>query len=173
MFVSGTTIGARKAEQWSPMEYRMKLVAIAAAAEEAGYPRVNYPLEHSLVYFLSQGRGQLKFSNYIFNMNLYPSFLPADKKKGPIRYPHSLELRDDLGYLETLGYVDAIRQSMPSYSLGPRGKDEKDKILGRYDSYVQETGEMSYRTLVSKVKEGMNNPRKMLEECYRWYISTL
>ena len=150
------------------MDSGLKLAVISLAAQDTGHEWVLYPLEHALVYYL--GSRGLMFE-YEFS---WPYYYPKqgleqhDWTRGfkLIEYPHSLDLVADLEDSCFAGLLRSRRSSTVSFSPGPLATRNRRKYIHRLDR----SQELKYSQLRTKVKAALDNPRHLLDACYRRYI---
>jgi len=129
------------------------LLANFAAFEECGKIRIDYPVQHGLIFYLNQ-QG-FKFPTY----NFIPATWPG--------YGSSLlsrQLDRDIDTLVTRGVLEITEN--PSISISDAGIKEAQPLV----QTLQEEGE-SYKLLRDTVSEALKSDwRIFLENCYMMYI---
>jgi len=129
------------------------LLANLAAYEERGKIQIDYPVEHSLIFYLSE-KG-FKFPTYNFIPTTWP-----DYRSGLL----SRQLERDIDTLVTRGVLEMTEN--PSISISDAGIKEAKPLV----EILQKEGE-SYERLRNVAREALTSESHIfLESCYMMYI---
>lgn len=129
------------------------LLANLAAYEECGKIKIDYPVEHGLIFYLSE-RG-FKFPAYNFIASTWSDYRSALLSR---------QLEQDIDTLVTRGLLDMTEN--PSISITDAGVKEAEPLV----QTLGQEGE-NYKLLKTTVKEALTADRHIfLEKCYMMYI---
>jgi len=129
------------------------LLANFAAFEECGKIKIAYPVEHGLIFYLSQ-QG-FKFPTYNFTASTWSDYSSALLSR---------QLEQDIDTLVTRGVLDITEN--PSISITDAGIEQARLLVPK----LGEEGE-DYKILRDAVKEALTSDRRIfLERCYMMYI---
>jgi len=124
-----------------------------AAFEECGKIRIDYPVEHGLIFYLSQ-QG-FKFPTYNFMATTWPDYSSALLSR---------QLERDIDTLVTRGVLEITEN--PGISITDAGIEQSKPLV---QTLAQE-GE-KYEALRNTVREVLKADRQIfLEKCYMMYI---
>ena len=144
------------------MNGRSKVAVSLLAAHEKGFlEKLAYPIVQTYIYYL--GTRGVKLPGYVFSSYEYP-----ENGGGLMTYLWSSELADDLNSLWARGILRIDRGST-LYSLGEISTSDAAQLKQEF----QNEKEMTYEALCELAKTALENPRQMLEMCYRAYIEAL
>ena len=132
-----------------------KLILINFAAYEGGKSEIDYPVQHSLVFYLIE-RG--------FKFPAVYNFIPATwAEYGDVLMSRQLEF--DLDTLVTRGSLE-ITHGSPFISMTEAGIAEAKPLAQK----LEDEGE-KYQTLKDTIMEALTyEQRVFLQQCYRMYI---
>ena len=129
------------------------LLVNLAVSEECGKVRIDYPVEHGLVFYLSQ-QG-FKFPTYNFMATTWQDYSNALLSR---------QLERDIDTLVTRGVLDITEN--PSISITDAGIEQAKPLV----EILRQEGE-DYKVLRTTVKEALTADRQIfLEKCYMMYI---
>lgn len=143
-----------------------RLLSVSYVVDQTGYPEIEFPLEHALVYFLSRKK-TIPFEEYSFGMDYYP---PYDEFDEGVSYPRSVRLTENLNYLLSCGLLKTNLDGVQRISLTEFGKRHIEDLLKQFNEKIENT---PYSKLPSIIKGCLSNKRKLIEDCYRMYIEEL
>lgn len=139
------------------------------AAEEAGFAEIPLPFEHALVQYLqSLNCGfSYRFAWPFFHPRPDPTrFKWAVELDDMIEYPHSMDLADDLVDLCIAGVLSMKKASVVAFSRGDVAIEHKKAYL----FYLKQEIGVEYETICEQVRAAFENPKRLLEECYKAYV---
>jgi hypothetical protein len=149
------------------------LVTLSLATKDVGSSGVPYPIEHALVYYLLHNKVNF---DYTFT---FPYLYPIDDIKKEkwakdfssniIEYPHSFELASKIESLCSMRILDQRRHSPLFILAGPLAIKKRETYIERFE----EVGGIKYSELKSTVKDILDNPKNMLDDCYKYYINEI
>ena len=129
------------------------LLANLAAFEECGKIPIDYPVEHGLIFYLSQ-KG-FEFPTYNFIATTWPDYRSALLSR---------QLERDIDTLVTRGVLEMTEN--PGISITDSGIEQAKSLI----QTLQQEGE-NYERLKDTVKEALTADRHIfLEKCYMMYI---
>jgi hypothetical protein len=129
------------------------LLTNLAAFEECGKIKIDYPVEHGLIFYLSQKGFQ--FPTYNFRATTWRDYRNALLSR---------QLEQDIDNLVTRGVLEITEN--PSISITESGIEQAKPLV----QTLQQEGE-DYERLRDTVKEVLTIDRRMfLEKCYMMYI---
>ncbi|MFC1908749.1 hypothetical protein ACFLXD_02615 [Chloroflexota bacterium] len=129
------------------------LLSNLAAYEECGKLRIDYPVEHSLIFYLSEHG--FKFPTYNFVATTWSDYSNTLLSR---------QLEQDIDTLVTRGVLDMTEN--PSVSITDTGIEQAKSLV----EIFRQEGE-DYELLRTTVKEAlMAEPNIFLEKCYMMYI---
>ncbi len=129
------------------------LLVNLAVSEECGKARIDYPVEHGLIFYLSQ-QG-FKFPTYNFMATTWPDYTSALLSR---------QLERDIDTLVTRGVLEITEN--PGISITDAGIEQAKPLV----QTLQQEGE-DYEDLKKTVKEALTADRQIfLENCYMMYI---
>jgi len=129
------------------------LLTNLAAYEERGKIQIDYPVEHSLIFYLSE-KG-FKFPTYNFIPTTWPDYSSALLSR---------QLERDIDTLVTRGVLEMTEN--PSISITDAGIEQARPLV----QTLGQEGE-KYEALKNTVREALSVDRQMfLERCYMMYI---
>ena len=129
------------------------LLTNLAAFEECGKIKIDYPVEHGLIFYLSQ-QG-FKFPTYNFTATTWPDYRSALLSR---------QLERDIDSLVTRGVLEKTEN--PSISITDAGIEQAKPLV----QTLQQEGE-NYEVLRNTVREALTADRQIfLEKCYMMYI---
>ncbi len=124
-----------------------------AVFQEYGKKRIDYPVEHGLIFYLSQHG--FKFPTYNFTATTWSDYTSALLSR---------QLEQDIDTLVTRGVLGITEN--PSISITDAGIEQAKPLV----QALQQEGE-DYKVLRNTVKEALTAPRQIfLERCYMMYI---
>jgi len=124
-----------------------------AAFEECGKIQIDYPVEHGLIFYLSQ-QG-FKFPTYNFMATTWPDYSSALLSR---------QLERDIDTLVTRGVLEITEN--PSISITDAGIEKSKPLV----QTLRQEGE-KYEVLRNIVREALTADRQIfLEQCYMMYI---
>ena len=129
------------------------LLVNLAVSEECGEIKIDYPVEHGLIFYLSQ-KG-FKFPSYNFIATTWPDYSSALLSR---------QLERDIDTLVTRGVLKMTEN--PSISITDAGIEQAKPLV----QTLQQEGE-NYERLRNTVREALTANRQIfLEKCYMMYI---
>ncbi len=129
------------------------LLTNLAAFEECGRIKIDYPVEHGLIFYLSQ-QG-FKFPTYNFMATTWSDYSSALLSR---------QLERDIDSLVTRGVLEITEN--PGISITDAGIEQAKSFV----QILREEGE-DFENLRSTVKEALMADRQIfLEKCYMMYI---
>ena len=129
------------------------LLVNLAAFEERGKIQIDYPVEHGLIFYLSQHG--FKFPTYNFTATTWPDYRSALLSR---------QLERDIDTLVTRGVLSITEN--PSISITDAGIEQAKPLV----QTLGQEGE-DYEVLRNTVKEALAADRQIfLESCYMMYI---
>ena len=129
------------------------LLTNLAAYEERGRMKIDYPVEHGLIFYLSE-QG-FRFPTYNFTASTWSDYSSALLSR---------QLEKDIDALVIRGLLDMTEN--PSISITDTGIEQAKPLV----KTLGQEGE-NYEVLRNTVKEVLTaDPRIFLEKCYMMYI---
>lgn len=151
----------------------LSLATTSIATQDEEYPGVAYPLEHALVYYLKHQHVNFDF---IFTWPyLYPKKEIGEAQwltqiaTDVIEYPHSFDLAERLEYLCARGILAKLSSSIEVFTAGPIALKREKDFIERFNK----VGGVKYSRLRSLVREALENPKNLLDQCYKLYINEM
>jgi hypothetical protein len=129
------------------------LLANLAAFEECSQIKIDYPVEHGLIFYLSQ-QG-FEFPTYSFIATTWPDYHSALLSR---------QLEEDIDNLVTRGVLKITEN--PGIAITDAGIEQAKSLV----QTLEQEGE-HYDTMKNTVKEALAADRQIfLEKCYMMYI---
>lgn len=92
-----------------------------------------------------------------------------ERSKETVWYPHSIELAEDIFNLSGGGILNVKMGSGMLVGPGPLLREKPEIFIGRFE---QESN-LPYKELAGIIQEVLANPKKLLDDCYKLYITEL
>lgn len=142
--------------------------SVALAVLSIAVKKVPSPLLHALTYYLKHNEIDL---GYHFNLFLHPREALTgwlnEYEYDVVQCPYSLELADDLANLLSAGILQSQRGSVEIISPGPVLK----KYATVYKDRFNRQSKVKYPKLKKIATKALSHPKRLLEQCYKWYIN--
>lgn len=154
----------------------LPVISIAATVENSPYSSgVPYPLLHALLfYFRHQGINLGYHFNWHFCLKEEIELHEKEEVKTPssketVWYPHSLELAEDIFNLNAGGILKVERGSGMLVAPGPLITENPERFISRFEQKAS----IPYERLSDSIIGVLVNPRKLLDDCYKLYVTEL
>ena len=151
-------------------------ISIAATVESSPYSNgVPYPLLHALLFYIGHEGINLGYRfnwHFCLKLEIEPGVereVEVQSSKETVWYPHSIELAEDLFNLGAGGVLDVRRRSRMLIAPGPLVTENPKVFINRFEKEAN----LTYEKLSSSIIGVLADPKKLLNDCYKLYITEL
>lgn len=154
----------------------LPVISMAATAEDSPYSSgVPYPLLHALLFYFGHQGINL---GYRFNWHFCLKEEIEPRKKGQVEpppgketvwYPHSIELAEDIFNLNAGGILSVGRGSGMLIVPGPLVTENTKVFISRFEKKAS----ITYEKLSDGIIGVLADSKKLLDDCYKIYVTEL